>query len=256
MLRVVTLVACIASATLVGCSRSDGATDEPLRYVAFGDSLAAWETLHGFGYTKSFKEALASDRKMAVTEKNFGHAGDYSDDMLAILRQAASLEAVRTADVVTWNAGTNDFLNARYEYRTGICGGADNQDCLRRAVASFRENWDAIVETLRSAPHKSDAVFLTMTLFYPEGAESDASYTVTSSYLDQMNAHIRTSSGVAGVADVRALFNGTDGRDAPQAPRADAPDGLVEDDGHPNAVGVALIADALRALAAVSTASE
>lgn len=250
------IAVCFAGAMLAGCSRSDGATERPLSYVAFGDSLAAWETLHGFGYTKSFKDALASDRKREVAETNFGHAGDYSVDMLAILRQAASLEAVRTADVVTWNAGTNDFLNARYEYRTEICGGADNQDCLRRAVASFQENWDAIVETLRSAPHKSDAVFLTMTLFYPEGADGDPSYAATAPYLEQMNAHIRASSGVARVADVQALFNGADGRAAPQAVRASAPEGLVEDDGHPNAAGVALIADALRALAAAREAAE
>lgn len=244
------IAACATGVALVGCSRSDGAADRPLSYVAFGDSLAAWEDLHGFGYTKSFKEGLASDRKRGVAETNFGHAGDYSGDMLAILRQPASLEALRTADVVTWNAGTNDFLNARYEYRSGICGGADNQDCLRRASGTFRENWDAIVETLRSAPHKAGGTFLTMTLFYPEGAESDPSYAVTGPYLDQMNAHIRTSSGVAGVADVQVLFNGTDGRDAPQAPRASAPEGLVQDDGHPNAAGVEAIAEALRALAA------
>jgi hypothetical protein len=86
----IALAACVAGVLLAGCAGSSHAPAS-LSYVAFGDSFAAWETLHGFGYTKSLKDGLATERKAVVLEKNFGHAGDYSGDMLAVLRQPASI---------------------------------------------------------------------------------------------------------------------------------------------------------------------
>ncbi len=237
----------VVVAASVRCSHFN-AEQPALRYVAFGDSFAAWETLHGWGYTKSFKDGLASSRKRTVIETNLAHAGDDSADMLATLRQPAAREALRTADVVSWNIGVNDFISARQRFQKGTCGGADNEDCLHSAVASFREHWDAILETLRSTPHRRDAIFLTMTLFYPGGAADDPSFPVTNAYLDEINQHIRSSDAFARVADVRPLFNGPDGTADPRTPHASAPGGLLLDDGHPNVAGAEAIATALGAL--------
>ena len=239
----------------IGCGSASGAPPT-LSYVAFGDSLAAWETATGYGYTKSFKDGLAADRHAAVHETNLGHHGDYSIDMLAAVRKPAAQAALRTADVVTWNIGANDFGYARSQFLEGTCGGPDNQDCLRIAVATFSANWDAIVSTLTSAPHKPTAVFRTMDIFYPGGAAGDPSFAVTNPYLEQMNAHIRSTAAFASVSDVRLLFNGPGGTGDPADSRPAAPDGFVLADGHPNPDGAEAIGVALRSIDTDRAAAE
>lgn len=245
--RIALALLILAAVMNVRCARLNAA-QPALSYVAFGDSFAAWETVMGYGYTRSFKDGLASDRHAAVRETNLGHHGDYSIDMLAAVRKPAAQAALRTADVVTWNIGVNDFGYARSQFLEGTCGGADNQDCLRAAVATFRANWDAIISTFTSAPHKTAAVFRTMDIFYSGGAAHDPSFAVTNPYLEQMNAHIRSTATFAPVANVRLLFNGPDGAGDPNQPRPAAPGGLLLPDGHPNRDGAEAIAMALRSV--------
>jgi lysophospholipase L1-like esterase len=234
-----------------GCTSARSQQPSTISYVAFGDSFAAWETLSGYGYTKSFKDDLASERGAIVHETNLAHAGDSSVDLLRVLGEPTAQSLLRTADIVTWNIGTNDFGDARSAYRDGTCGGVDGQNCLRRAVATFTAAWDAIVLVLQSTPHKSSVVFKTMDVFYPDSASADPSFAVTNAYLEQMNAHIRSTASFAPVAAVRALFNGPDGTGDPRAARPAAPNGLLLPDGHPNregasAIGLALL-DGVRA---------
>jgi lysophospholipase L1-like esterase len=245
----------LAAVTNVRCARLNAA-QPALSYVAFGDSFAAWETATGYGYTKSFKDSVAADRGTTVRETNLAHAGDYSADMRAVIRQPAARTALRTADIVTWNIGMNDFDHARSQYQAGTCGGADNQDCLRRAVTTFSANWDAIVSTLDSTPHKPAAVFLTMDVMYRGGAADDPSFAVTNPYLDQMNAHIRSTATFAPVANVRVVFNGPRGTGDPNEPRPAAPGGLLLPDGHPNRDGAEAIGMALRDIEGDSRAAD
>ncbi len=230
----------------LGCTSARSEEAAALSYVAFGDSFAAWEVVNGYGYTKSFKDGIASERGVTVRGTNLAHAGDSSGDLLHILAHPTAQKALLTADIVTWNIGANDFGDARSEYRDGTCGGADGEDCLREAVATFAANWDAIVSAFQSSPHKSGAVFRTMDVFYRGGAADDPVFAATNPYLEQMNAHIGSTAAFASVSEVRVVFNGPDGTGDPNAARPAAPNGLLLPDGHPNRDGAAAIGLALR----------
>lgn len=252
---------------LAACGRGAGpeagpmAGDGVIRYVALGDSLAAGSGAEQ-GYVERYAAALVAGTDAEVTVANLGVPGWTSDDLLAALRtDPAFQEAVQGADVVTWDIGGNDALITRARYRLGLCGGPDNQACLRSGLERFRRNWDAILaELLRLRPE--GAVLLTMDLYNPFAAQdrradswpNDGGATdleVFAPYLEAMNRHIQTTAEAAGVRAVRLsrAFNGDGDGGAPATDRYLAPDGI-----HPNDAGHAVIARLLAEAAAAPTA--
>ena len=128
------------------------------------------------------------------------------------------------------------------------CGGTDNQDCLRTAVATFQTNGDAIVIELLKLRLPSKTILRTMDIYNPYVAADTASgiFTTIEPYLDQVNSHILANAQANGipVAAVHLVFNGAAGTQDPIAA------GLLACDGfHPNDPGHKAIADQLRALA-------
>ena len=96
---------------------------------------------------------------------------------------------LRTADVVTWNIGFNDFGYARSQFLEGTCGGPDNQDCLRVGRRNVQRELTPSSRRSRRRLTNPTAVFRTMDIFYSGGAAGDPSFAVTNPYLEQMNAH-------------------------------------------------------------------
>ena len=73
--------------------------------------------------------------------------------------------------MVTWDIGGDDLLHAINLFRQGQCGGSDNQDCLRSAVAMFMPNWDAIVQQILTLRDKRSTIIRTMDIYNPFVAE-------------------------------------------------------------------------------------
>ena len=162
------------------------------------------------------------------------------------------------SDVVTWDIGINDLMNARNTYKNRKCGGTDNQDCLRSMVAKFNSNWDAIVGEIFARRNTGTTIIRTVDIYNPwvktdtaknttpdknETSPKGNDFQIIKYYLDEMNNHIAASVTAYALpcAQVYAAFNGASGSEDPIAK------GLVGSDGlHPTVAGHKLIADLLR----------
>ncbi len=149
--------------------------------------------------------------------------------------------------MLTWDIGGDDLANAHDNYTKGTCGGTDNQDCLRNAVATFEQNWDAIISNILQLRSTSNTIIRTMDIYNPYVASDMQAgiFDTLEPYLDEVNNHIHSTASANGipVANVHQAFNGADGKTDPGTL------GLIAVDGfHPNDAGHKVIADQLRAL--------
>lgn len=232
------------------------------KYSALGDSIAtAYTVPAGSGYVSRYQNHIQVDTGVTITLYNLGQNGSTSATLLNALRTDAVFHsAVMQSEVVTWNSGINDLMNARNKYKSRKCGGSDNQDCLRSLVISFNSNWDEIVGEILLRRTPADTIIRTMDIYNPwvktdktknttpdknETTVKGNDFQVLKFYLDQMNAHIALSAPTFAItsAQVYVAFNGISGEVDPIAK------GLVGRDGlHPSEAGHQVIADLLRGL--------
>ncbi len=198
-------------------------------YVALGDSMAfgAFAPI-GRGYVPSYRDHIEADTGVNVRLVNLGIPGWKSGDLLAALRGNLIFRIfVARASVVTWNIGGNDLLSARNRYKERMCGGSDNQDCLREAVATFKPNWDAIIVEILSLRSASGTIIRTMDIYNPFVNEDRAEDTwpndqgndlqVVKPYLEAVNGHIAMTAVAHNIpfARVYRAFNGPNGEGDP-----------------------------------------
>lgn len=250
--RVGVAVAFLATA---GAAVSAGGS---VNYTALGDSLAfgAFAPI-GRGYVPLYRQHIQTDNAFSVQLFNLGIPGWSSRDLLQAVRTNLWFRlAIVFSPIVTKNIGGNDLRSARNIYKSGNCGDADNQKCLRDAVALFKVNWDGIVAEIRQLRRFRPTILRTMDIYNPYVNEDKASdsflgdggltdFQALKPHLDEVNAYIASTSAAHGilVAQVYAAFNGPLGDEDP------ADKGLLAFDGvHPNGPGHALIANLLREL--------
>jgi lysophospholipase L1-like esterase len=225
-------------------------------YVALGDSLATgWGAFRG--YVPRYETHLETDTGVAVTLTNLGQNGWTSSKLLAALRNDPKFrQATSGAEVVTWDIGGNDLRAARSSYKNKTCGGTDNQDCLRAAVARLEGNWDAITAEVLSLRSTSNTIVRTIDIYNPyvktdkaadtwqnDGGLND--FQVFKIYIDEVNAHIAATSTANNIpyGRVYLAFNGANGDEDPGAKGYLSWDRL-----HPNDMGHRIIAGKLRKL--------
>ena len=235
---------------------------ESWHHTALGDSLAtAYSVTAGVGYVPRYQSYLQADTGVAVTLYNLGQNGWTSGSLLNALRTDSVFQsAVLQSEVVTWNIGINDLMNARNKYKNRKCGGTDNQDCLRSMVATFKSNWDGIISEILIRRYTTNTIIRTMDIYNPwvktdvaknttadknETNPKGTDFQIIKYYLDQMNSHVAVSASAYLIpcAQVYAAFNGANGDEDPIAK------GLVGSDSlHPTDAGHKLIATLLRGL--------
>jgi lysophospholipase L1-like esterase len=240
-----------------GCSADEGiegaseetttATDAPVvwNYVALGDSLAVGTGASYEGYVDRYADYLEADTGIRVNVINLGQNGLASPELLFALRSDPSWRrAVGVADVLTVNIGLNDLGRAAETHENGTCGGADNQDCLREAVETVEDNWNAIIAELLSLRSTNDAIIRAAGLGYtpyldPEEAPGSGSsgelnnFQVFKPYLDKVNRQIATTASVNSIPYAEVRLDR----------------GQINQDGvHPNDEGYEVIAERLRQL--------
>jgi lysophospholipase L1-like esterase len=218
------------------------------QYTALGDSLAAGLNDSQGGYAVRFRNYVQADTGASVTLVNRGVSGWTSADLLNALRTDESLRAqIANSQIVTWNIGANDFQDALLRFQSGSCGGSDNQDCIRAAVANLKTNWNAIVAQILSLRSPSNTVLRTMDNYNPavDLARTFGVLHIVKPYLEEINRFIFLSAinNRIGCARVYQAFNGVNGE-------ADAGRrGYLSADGlHPNELGHDIIASEFRAL--------
>jgi len=243
-------VACVCLLLLAGCGSGSRPGSGPTnwQYSALGDSLAVGVLDSQGGYVRRYDNYISTDTGVTVSLTELGVNGAHSGDLLKSLENDPNYRShISSSQVVTWDIGGDDLLHAINLFRQGQCGGADNQDCLRSAVAGFIPNWDAIVQQILALRDKNKTIIRTMDIYNPFVAELmvDGTFSTVEPYLDQVNQHIATSAMVNGIpmAQVHLAFNG------PNGDQDLVMKGLIALDGiHPNDNGHKAIADALRAL--------
>jgi lysophospholipase L1-like esterase len=203
-------------------------SDSSLNYVALGDSLAVG-LYASRSYVDHYAAYINTDTGTQVNLMNHGQSGEISSQLLNALRSDESLrQALSAADVVTFNIGINDFGHAVEAYENGTCGGADNQDCLRMVLETFKANWDAIVAELLSLRSTRDTIIRTAGLGHTPHAD-----TALKPYMDEVNEHIAATSTNNHIPYVQVYLDEGDLN----------PDGV-----HPNDEGYEVIAAQLREL--------
>lgn len=208
----------------------------PLHLVAIGDSITGSGAAAPNGWLKDYAVIAGAGR---VT--NLAANGTFAHEIAAMLRYDATWRtAVRSASVVTINAGMNDFFTGRDLYSRGPheCRGADGEGCLRHMVTRFEEQWGLIIAEIRAlAP---SARIIALTLYHPLQAfdEHFGWDDGIMPYLAQMNEYVRATPGVA-IADLGLAYNGADGRGDPIAMGYILPDAIhATDAGHAAIVAV------------------
>lgn len=232
------------------------APSSTITYTALGDSIAAGLFAQR-PYTRRYAGTIGAATASQVTSTNLGRIAWSSAQLLDALRtNAAFRTSVTQARVLTWNIGGNDLQDARLLYRSGRCGGTDNQDCLRATATRFEQNWDAILAEIQALSRPAQTALRTMDIYNPfvvQDSRSDSwaadgglnDFAVLRAYLDDINGYIAASSAERGIplAPVYRSFNGPDGTQDPIAAGLLAFDNL-----HPNDAGHARIAELLHAL--------
>ena len=229
-------------------------------YVALGDSVAFGALAFPFhGYTFQYRGAVQADTGDSVFLSNLSVPGWTSADLLRGVRSSFAIRPIiRISQVLTFNVGGNDLNPARSKYKSGTCGGSDNQDCLRSAVLQFKLNWDGILAELRQLRNLQRTIARTMDIYNPyvtedQGANSwidpapdPTDFDVMKFYLEQVNAYIAQTAAAEGIltAPVYAKFNGPNGDEDPKTKGY-----IAFDNFHPSDLGHTVIAGLLRDLA-------
>ena len=220
-----------------------------------GDSLAfGLFALPGSSYVSRYRNYVQTDYSVTANLNNLGVNGWTSDDLLnALLTNSSFRTSVMNAQVITWDIGGNDLLDARSLYKSGSCGGGDNQNCLRSTLAAVKTNWAAIMHEILLL-RGNNVIIRTMDMYNPYIATDSSSntwpndgglndYQAFKPYLDELNNYIRTTATINNIpcARVFVAFNGPSGAEDPVTKGYISFDGL-----HPNSAGHGVIATQMR----------
>jgi lysophospholipase L1-like esterase len=163
--------------------------------------------------------------------------------LFAVQFHPAYRDALQSADVITMNAGMNEFFMGRDIYTKGDCGGADGLACLRHMTSRFQHWWGALVDEIRRlAPQ---ARLIALTLYHPlEAYDQRLGWApVVNSQIEAMNDIVKATPNVQ-VADIHRAYNGHDGLGDPIALDFILPDAI-----HATTRGHAAIAELLEQIA-------
>jgi lysophospholipase L1-like esterase len=194
-------------------------------YVALGDSLAVGVGARR-GYVTRYAEQLRSDTGVKVRTINLGVSGQTSTQLLYSLRHDPAMRKdLRGAEIVTLNIGLNDLGQASGSYEAGICGGPQNQACLREAVDKVEQNWDAIIEEILTLRSTEETIIRTAGFGYtPRAGKPFEPYVV------ETTSHIASTTAENDIPSVEVRLGNA---------------GMSKDELHPNDRGYRVIADRL-----------
>ena len=221
-----------------------------VNYTALGDSIAfGLYAFPGQGYIALYAKDIHNATHLSVNLYPLGVPGWTSTDLANALRANIVFQvAVYASDAITWDIGGDDLNQARSLYKAGMCGGENNEQCLKDAVKTFQSNWGVIINAIKLLRHGHPTILRTMDIYNPYVAEDMAAgdFAVLNGYLTQVNDIIHSTELTSGIpyARVYEAFNVSNGVVVDPASK-----GLLAFDGfHPNTAGHALIAAKLNEL--------
>lgn len=210
-------------------------------YVALGDSIA-------MGFVDKYADYIEEDLGVEIAMHFWCRGSQGSDLLLHALRNDEELRSdIGEAEVVTFMVSTQRLRSPDHAYRDGTCGGPDNQDCFREALALYKADTDAIIDEILSLRSTSDTIIRVMTYYswLVNDWRGKGYFENLNPYWVACNEYLvqAASEHHIPVARVDVAFNGPN--------RDEDPSGkgyLASDRQHPNQVGFGLMADLHREL--------
>ena len=153
--RILFVTVCVLFSMLLGSCSSDKASPEPQpsptaegqdtawNYVALGDGLLSedWHNL-----PEQHAALIQADLGVEVHVVNLASNRQTSEGLRRrVVEKAHVRQAISEADIIVISIGVGDSWELTEPYFESRCGGADNQDCLRKGLAAFQDNWDTIL---------------------------------------------------------------------------------------------------------------
>ena len=196
-----------------------------------------------------YKAHIEADLGVKGRLKKLGRQQWTSEKYLDLLRNSQTWrEAVSEAEVVTIRIGSGDMFLQLRDYKLKTCGGEDNEDCIRAAAESFKENYEAIIAEIL-ALCQSKTIIRTETYYYTNWVGYGFSAT-TRPFFEPLNDIIvqTASENNIPVALVHLVFNG------PNGDQSALDTGYISDGGElPSEQGSKAMAELLRELGYEST---
>jgi len=248
----------ITAALVLFLATAGSASAATWNYTALGDSLAyGYGAAGNYGYVERYRDYLEADNGVDVELTNLGIPGWTSGDLLAALKKNSIYRnAIANSDVVTFDIGGNDFLNAAEKYIAGTCGGKKKNKCLTKAHKKFKSNFKKIISLIKKLNKKDSLILRSMNIYCPNTTfylnddfitndKYPNDFAVINPVLTKINRLISKTcrSKKIPFADVHLSYNGSSGTEDPVLK------GYIYDDLlHPNDIGYQIIADDFRSL--------
>lgn len=220
-----------------------------IKYTALGDSVT-WQST---GYVSKYSNYIPADLHTTISTTNLGTPFVPSWGLLSQLQTDQNFRtSVASANLITIFIGLNDYQGAHNSYLdpngNPLFCPPPQETCVQTVVNNFKNNWNEIIAEIKSLNPNSNLAIRTLTIYNPyvNVDKAAGNFNYFKQYLDQMNAHIVSTSNTNGilVADINKAFNGPNGDlDATEQGFFTAPDAL-----HPNDSGHTAIANTLRGL--------
>jgi hypothetical protein len=228
---------------LAGCAGAQvepTATPAPISwdYVVLGDSNAST-------FPRQYADHIEADLGVEVT-LHYRNRGDQSSAaMLRNLREHEELRSdIHEAEVVTFFVSPKHLQWPVVDYDAGTCGGPDNQDCLREALALLKADTDTIIAEILSLQSTEDTIIRAMTYynFVVNTWKEQGCFEDLNPYWVAHNGHLiqAASEHNVPVARVDLAFNGLNLDEDP------SDKGYLSDGTHPNVVGITLLPSSFR----------
>lgn len=102
---------------------------------------------------------VREDLGVEVEIHNLATPGESTQSLLAnVSKYPWYQEPVQEAEVVLISVGGGDLPRQEKRYFGGSCGGADNQDCLRKQLEASQSAWDALLAEVTSLASPIDTL--------------------------------------------------------------------------------------------------
>jgi len=212
-------------------------------YVVLGDSTTR-------GYPQKLAAEIEENQGVKVEIKNWSQNGDHSSKLLERLQTNDGLrQQIQDAQLITFVIPWNVFEGPIRTYISNSpekCGGNDNQDCLREALATYKSDTESIVAEIVALrnPEKTIVLAHDVWQFNVTTSKESGYFNVLNHYWQEANAQVHAVCDQYSipVARVYDAFMGPDNSKNPEE------DGLIYDGFHTTSEGQEIIVDLLMAL--------
>ena len=229
--------------------------NEKVTYVAIGDSLTqgVGDSSNQGGFVPVLSQALESDFDWQVTSRNYGIAGNTSNQILKRMQEKKDIQRdLKKAKLMTLTVGGNDVIHVIKDNITNL-----NVNTFTKPAQAYQKRLRQIIELARkenkSLPIYIVGIYNPFYLNFPEMTEMQ---TIVDNWNQSTEEVSKEYENVYFVPVNDLLYKGIDGKggvtssdDSSQSSKSSQDslnDALFEDDHfHPNNTGYQIMSDAI-----------